>query len=93
MYAGQVYTKTGPMMAADPSGRTQMIPRYAVLAPADGATADAVRHADSTPDIRTAFDDFYRVCETLVPAGGQAALQQARAQFLLQLPADPAVAG
>lgn len=85
VHAGQVYTKTGPMMATDSTGRTQMIPRHAVLTPADG-TATRTASTGNTPDIRSAFADFYRICETLVPESGQATLKQAQIRFLAQLP-------
>ena len=35
-YEGEIFTKTGPMTAASEKGGQRMIPRYAVLKPADG---------------------------------------------------------
>ena len=34
-YEGEIFTKTGPMTAASEKGGQRMIPRYAVLKPAE----------------------------------------------------------
>ncbi|GBG01726.1 hypothetical protein AZSI13_10530 [Azospira sp. I13] len=82
-YEGEVYSKTGPMMARSEAGVTRMVPRYAVLTPLDGAAPAA---APASGDLRQAFAEFYAVCQGLVPAAAQAELAAARDRFLARLP-------
>ena len=46
-YDGEIFTKTGPMTAASEKHGQRMIPRYAVLKPADGFTPPAQPEAAS----------------------------------------------
>lgn len=86
-YEGQIYTKTGPMMAQSEAGETRVIPRYVVLQPVD-AVATAAAATDRPLDrqaLQQAFDTFFQRCSELVPAADQAELQAARSRFLKHL--------
>ena len=55
-YDGEIFTKTGPMTAASEKHGQRMIPRYAVLKPADGFTPPPVPPAQiSNRTIRPPF--------------------------------------
>ena len=86
-YDGKIFVKTGPLTASSDQGGQQIIPRYAVLRPLDGRTAQAspAPAGPSPAHIRTAFEAFYQVCETLTPAEAKAELAAARERFLASL--------
>ncbi|HET7775260.1 MAG TPA: hypothetical protein VFK74_02760 [Azospira sp.] len=83
-YEGQIYTKTGPMMAQSEAGETRVIPRYVVLQPMD-AVATAVDRPLDRQALQQAFDTFFQRCSELVAAADQAELQAARSRFLKHL--------
>ena len=63
-YAGQVYTKVGPLTAAADNGQTRMIPRFAVLAPADGAAPLPPAPQGPIPreQVLAALDGYHDAC-------------------------------
>lgn len=84
-YEGQIFTKTGPMTAADETGGQRMIPRYAVLKPMDGYTPPPEQEATCTVDektVRVAFDAFYGTALRLTDDFAKAELEAARQRFL-----------
>lgn len=84
-YQGEVYVKTGAMMAASESGQQRLIPRYAVLKPLDPATASGPQEAArQLPEaaVLAAFERFYLSCARLVDDSGRLELGRARQQFL-----------
>jgi hypothetical protein len=85
-YEGQEYVKTGPLLATGPGGQ-RLIPKYAVLKVVGAEFSGTTKKATdlSRDAVRTAFDEFYVQCESLVPADRQADLQVARAAFLREL--------
>ena len=88
-YEGEIFTKTGPMTAASEKGGQRMIPRYAVLKPADGAPPPAPEPASlRTLDearVLAAFDAFFGTALRLTDDFAKAELETARQQFLAAL--------
>ena len=85
-FEGKIFSKTGPMTASAEDGSGQrLIPRYAVLKPADGvmpaAEAAPVRQLDEARVV-AAFDSFYGSCLRLVDDFSKAELEAARQGFL-----------
>jgi len=88
-YEGEIFTKTGPMTAASEKGGQRMIPRYAVLKPADGVPPPAPPPArPRTLDearVLTAFDAFFGTALRLTDDFAKAELETARQKFLAAL--------
>ncbi len=83
-YAGEEYTKTGPLLGTGKAGQ-RLIPKYAVLRPLDGAGAlQQAQPGGSVPraEILAAFAAFHAQCAALVPEDRRAALEAARERFL-----------
>ena len=90
-FEGKLFSKTGPMTATAEDGSGQrLIPRYAVLKPADGCTPAAekapVKQLDEALVI-AAFDSFHGSCLRLVDDFSKAELAAARQKFLAALQA------
>ncbi|MDD3352995.1 hypothetical protein [Zoogloea sp.] len=87
-YEGETYTKTGPITAVSASGCSRMIPRYAVLHPADG-------HTPPPPPIEerqvalsaalAAFERYHGIALSLTESFDKARLEEARKAFLKAL--------
>lgn len=86
-YEGQTYVKTGPLTATTEAGGSRIIPRYAVLAPAGSAAARAPMPSGQLdrPAVIAAFERFAAIARQLAPEDRQAALDDARRQFLADL--------
>jgi hypothetical protein len=87
-YDGEIFTKTGPMTAASEKHGQRMIPRYAVLKPADGFTPPALPAATRTLDEATvlaAFERFFGTALRLSDDFSKAELEAARQKFLAAL--------
>ena len=87
-YDGKIFTKTGPMTAASEKHGQRMIPRYAVLKPADGFTPPAQPEAARTLDEATvlaAFERFFGTALRLSDDFSKAELEVARQKFLAAL--------
>jgi len=87
-YDGEIFTKTGPMTAASEKHGQRMIPRYAVLKPADGFTPPAQPEAARTLDEATvlaAFERFFGTALRLSDDFSKAELEAARQKFLAAL--------
>lgn len=85
-YDGQVYVKTGPMMARSESGEQRVIPRYVVLTPVDeSASRQTEDRQNRRESVEQAFEQFFAVCSALVDGSAQPQLEAARARFLQQL--------
>lgn len=92
-FEGKVYVKEGPVAAREAeTGKSRMIPRYAVLKPVGGRPAvvkNAAPQMVSRDAVAAAFDVFYAECGEVVakcadPAFG-ARLEAARQRFLESL--------
>lgn len=86
-YEGVEYEKTGPMFATGKGGQ-RLIPKYAVLKPLGEVVLEpetAGNHSMSRTAVLNAFEMFCASCKRLVPEDRQAALDQAREQFLRAL--------
>lgn len=84
-FQGKVFTKTGPITAAEHGGQ-QMIPRHADLKALDLpepalAPGMAVRKLDSLR-VRKAFDAFYEISRQQATPSGLEVLEAARLDFL-----------
>ncbi|MBL0285672.1 MAG: hypothetical protein IPQ01_18540 [Zoogloea sp.] len=87
-YDGEIFTKTGPMTAASEKHGQRMIPRYAVLKPADGFTPPAQPEAARTLDeaaVLAAFERFFGTALRLSDDFSKAELEAARQKFLAAL--------
>ncbi len=94
-YEGRPYVKTGPLTAAGEQGGQRMIPRWAVLKPADGAAPEPAarvpRQLDETT-VLVAFQAYHAECTRLLAETGdgeavQERLAAARRSFLEALAA------
>ena len=87
-YDGEIFTKTGPMTAASEKHGQRMIPRYAVLKPADGFTPPAgpatARMLDEA-SVLAAFERFFGTALRLSDDFSRAELEAARQKFLAAL--------
>lgn len=88
-YDGEIFTKTGPMTAASEKHGQRMIPRYAVLKPADGFTPPAAgpetaRMLDEAT-VLAAFERFFGTALRLSDDFSKAELEAARQKFLAAL--------
>ena len=88
-YDGEIFTKTGPMTAASEKHGQRMIPRYAVLKPADGFTPPAAgpetaRLLDEGA-VLAAFERFFGTALRLSDDFSKAELEAARQKFLAAL--------
>lgn len=97
-YAGEVWTKSGPLTATGAGGAQRVIPRFAALHPLDGqaAPARAARRLDEAA-VRAAFATFYAECagllvgetdgpgDVLAARARRARLEVARERFLAAL--------
>lgn len=87
---GVTYVKAGPVVAREEStGKSRMIPRYAVLKPVGEVAAASKKTAPkmlSTDAVMAAFDPFYAVCVELIAqahdSDAKASLESARKRFL-----------
>ncbi len=91
-FEGKIFSKTGPMTASAEDGSGQrLIPRYAVLKPADGVMPAVevapARHVDEAR-VLAAFDSFYGRCLRLVDDFSKAELEAARQRFLAAIQAQ-----
>lgn len=59
-FEGLEYTKTSPMLASDPDGKSRIIPRSAVLQSDSTQTAQAAQTEDSE------LDRFYHAITTII---------------------------
>ena len=87
-YEGEIFTKTGPMTAASEKHGQRMIPRYAVLKPADGFTPPAGPAATRMLDeasVLAAFERFFGTALRLSDDFSRAELEAARQKFLAAL--------
>lgn len=86
-FEGDVYVKTGPMLATGKGGQ-RLIPKYVVLKPlGEPAVSPETMRRDSLArsDVLAAFDSFYAECKALLPEGQQTAIDAARERFLKAL--------
>lgn len=89
-FDGHLYTKTGPVAASDETGKTRMIPRWAVLQPVDGEAPPPppkpARRLDEAAVLQ-AFEAYHAGCAQLLQdvPGGAAALAALREQFLASM--------
>ncbi len=87
-YDGEIFTKTGPMTAASEKHGQRMIPRYAVLKPADGFTPPAGPETARMLDegiVLAAFERFFGTALRLSDDFSKAELEAARQKFLAAL--------
>jgi hypothetical protein len=86
MFEGREYVKEGPVAARDAqTGKSRMIPRYAVLSPVDelpaaGAKAEPTMVPRET--VLAAFDEFYAECAACAGPETEPRLAAARVRFL-----------
>ncbi len=82
-YAGQVYEKTGPLVATGAGGQ-RLIPKYAVLKVLDGSAPAPA--AQSTPltreSVLAAFENYHAACVALISQEHRPTLEDARASFI-----------
>lgn len=85
-YAGEEYTKTGPLLGTC-KDKQRLIPKYAVLRVLgdSGPVLDDKTKTLSRPAVLAAFEGFYAQCAALVPEENQAELRTARTDFLRTL--------
>jgi hypothetical protein len=87
-YQGRVFVKTGPLTARSETGGQQIIPRSAIVKPADLPPPErppAGRGKLSETVVRSAFDEFYRSCGEMLDEDSRGELEAARARFLAAL--------
>lgn len=86
-FEGQIFVKTGPMMAASEAGGQRVIPRSAFLHPVGSAdSASAVANSSlERQQVAAAFATFYANCAGLVGENDRRELELARQRFLTAL--------
>lgn len=87
-YEGQVFTKTGPMTATSGASGQRVIPRYALLKPADVPSPEqesSIGGRVGKPVVVAAFNEFFSHCCGLVEDRHVAELEEARSRFLAAL--------
>jgi len=81
-YEGEEYVKTGPLFGTGKQGQ-KLIPKYAVLK-VIGETPSVPQKSEQSPSrkaVLDAFERFYALCESIVPAERHADLIAARNEF------------
>ncbi len=85
-YQGKLYVKEGPVAAREvESGKSRMIPRYALLKPvAESPKGGAKAAPKMVPRdaVLAAFEVFHGECAACLPPEAEARLAAARARFL-----------
>lgn len=92
-FEGNIYTKTGPMTASADTGGQRMIPRYADLAPLDGAPTPPRRQPPASLDpakVRQSFESFYTDALRRIDTSQHMALARGRERFMADLGLDDA---
>lgn len=81
-YEGEAYIKTGPMVGTGKQGQ-RLIPKYAVLKVLGDPAPGTVKPEESLSPtmVLEAFDRFYALCKSIVPAEKWPELMAARDEF------------